>query len=114
MMTIKIKKNGTKYEDQVPFIKCKINDFKKRNFNVPDEEVLQYQQRLCPDEDKLKNLEYAVRGSFNDPDRIYFSVDIVKCLNQYSKIGCASNTEIQKMLDSIYFKLHTVVDRIEF
>ena len=46
---------------------------------MPVEEVLQYKQRLCPDEDTLKNLEYAVRGSINDPNRIYFSIDIVKC-----------------------------------
>ena len=58
---------------------------------MSDDDVLQYKQRLCPDEDKLKNLEYAIKGSIHNPNKSYFSIDIVKCSSQYSKNGCASN-----------------------
>ena len=73
-----------------------------------------YKRRLCPDEEKLKDLKWALRNEYYSPNRINFSIDVIKCTTGYSKVNCSSDEKIKTMLDSLYFKVHTVVDRIEF
>lgn len=51
-------------------------------------------------------------GLSNDYERINFSIDVVKC--NYSKQGCADDEQIEKMLNNVFFKVHTIVERVEF
>ena len=115
VLQIQILKDATQKFYKVPFVKCKIENFTKRGVKMPKNWKERYDQRLCPDEDKLQQYEWAVKNQYaNKNDRISFSVDVIKCMDQYSKFGCETDDKIKKMLDNVYFVSHMVVKRIEF
>ena len=74
-------KSNYDHTEYIPFRKCKVADFKKGGFEVPVSKIKKYERRLCPDEEKIKEIEWGVKNSYDNNDaRTSFSIIAIKCM----------------------------------
>jgi len=76
-------------------------------------EARSYAKRFCPDIDKIKDHFQIKNGYNNKHERISFSVEIVKCNDDSSKVKC-KNDATEDILEQIYFTLYNVEEIIDF
>ena len=72
-----------------------------------------YENRICPDLDSVKDHLRVKNDYSNVDDRDSFQIEIVKCNKSRSK-NCRDNAATQKMLDTIFFTFYYIDVNVEF
>ena len=99
-LTLRNRDNGIETFHKLPFRKCTVDDFERRDLKIDPNQRDALTYKMCPDvNDEIKEIYMILNGYSNRKKRVSFSIDIYKCEeNKVFKNTCKSDPEIEELL----------------
>ena len=92
---------------------CTKEDYTSRGLKVDESFYKVVKNRICPDIDNSVNKYMIKNGYSNETLRNSFSIEVHKCIPSLNP-NCKSDSEINWFLQSIYFTLFTLTERVSY
>ena len=88
------------YQIKVPYTNCDTADFTRYGFSKYDRNLKdKIKYRLCPTYSENYKRLFLKNNQPNVRERAYTAVKVRKCSEEIDKVTCASDTQIEKLLD---------------